>query len=555
MLSHLTIENFALIDRLSLEFCGQLNVLTGETGAGKSIMIDALRFVLGDRFNSTQIRDAKLPCSVEAVFELNRKDIRHQPIFSEYLPSDETQIIIQRATFPDGKNKIKVNGASVTVSQLKEIGNHLIDFHGANDHQLLLSDESHLGILDQLTSLGALKTDYEKIYAEYARLQKELTDLQEAGKSRERDLDLLQHQVTELSQVPLDPSKYEELLAEETRLNNAEKLYGCVNAILTQIEDEENGISEKIRQAFSPMRTLTQIDPKMSTNMELLNQIQENIQQLKVDLNDYGNSLSFEPEAAKEIRNRYDSYESIKRKYGPSLEDAQKFFTEASKRYELLKNLEHNDQQLREQISGKEKELKKIAAKITQERQKASTALQKTIEKELSELGIVHVQFESRIEKTELNRHGHDKVTFYISPNAGEALKPLSQIVSSGEAARLMLALKKALIKVDPIPVLIFDEIDAQIGGRLGTITGTKLKEISKIRQVILITHLAQIAAFGDHHFKVTKGIKNGRALTQVNCLEPQARVKELAQMMSGEKETSISLTHAQELLTKVGNK
>ena len=390
-----------------------------------------------------------------------------------------------------------------------------------------------------------------RIYKEYLDIQKELTELQESGKSKERDSSLLASQIAELESLPLKTSHEEELRQEQKRLNNSEKLHAHATQILQHLAGEENGVSENIRQAFSSMKTLNQIDEKTLKFMDSLNLIQENLNELIDELTDYGEGLSFEPHKAQEIHDQCDHYSDIKRKYGPTLEDAQNFLDEARKRYGLIKDFEHNDAQLREKLLQKEKALKRIATKITQERQKAAVALQKTIEKELSELGIVHVQFESRIEKVELNFHGQDKVTFYISPNAGEALKPLSQIVSSGEAARLMLALKKALMKVDPIPVLIFDEIDAQIGGRLGTVTGTKLKEISKNRQVILITHLPQIAAFGDYHFKVAKAVKDGRAVTNVHLLDHDERVKEIAKMMSGEKESTISVTHAHELLTK----
>lgn len=550
MLEHLSIQNFALIDKLYLDFSGRLNVLTGETGAGKSIVIDALRFVLGDRFNSSQLRNPEQACAVEAVFEIPPEIRGRQQIFIEYLPDKETQLIISRTFSPDGKNKIKINGAFVTVGQLKELGDHLIDFHGPHDHQLLLSEDSHLGMLDQLTSFGTLLTQYKDLYSEYSQLQKQLSELEELGMSRNRDLDLLKHQISELQQVSLDPSEYEDLQQESKRLNNAQKLYECVNHILSCFE-EESGASENIRKAFSSMKTLTQVDEKTEDFSDLLTQIQTNTDQLISELHDYRESLTFDEQKAHEIRNKADIYDDIKRKYGPTLAQAQDFFKTASERYQRLADLTQNNKELQEKISGLEIKLETFASKITQARQKTSTTLKKTIEKELTELGIVHVQFESRVERVELNRNGHDKVTFYISPNAGESLKPLSEIVSSGEAARLMLAMKKALIKVDPIPTLIFDEIDAQIGGRLGTVTGTKLKEISKIRQVILITHLPQIAAFGDQHFKVAKAVKDNRAVTQVNLLTPDLRVKELAKMMSGEKESSISITHAQEILSQ----
>ena len=550
MLSQLTIQNFGLIERLSLEFSQRLNILTGETGAGKSILIDALRILLGERLASSQIRNPSLPCVVEGVFVLDQKELLKHPLLSEYLRG-ENELILNRTYSQDGRNKIKVNGFFITVNELKEIGNLLVDFHGPHDHQLLFSDQYHIGMLDQLTVFEELKKEYDGIFKEFAAYKNDLAALDEAKQTRERDWDLLQHQVSELEQLPLNQDHYEELLQEQIRSNNAEKLYESVHEALDLLDNEDHGINEQIRRLFFPLRSLNQTDAQTEPLSELLNQVQNNVQDLISEINDYAERLSFDPQKIKQINDQCDIYDNIRRKYGPTLEAANGFYLEAKKRLELLKNWEENDQKIREELKTREKKLKTIAQKMTERRKKTALSLKKTIEKELSELGIVHVQFECRVEPIELNPLGQDKATFYISPNAGEALKPLSQIVSSGEAARLMLALKKALIKVDPIPVLIFDEIDAQIGGRLGTITGNKLKEISQNRQVILITHLPQIASFGDFHYKVTKIVKDGRALTHVELLEEDSRLKEIAKMMSGEKETKISLTHAEEMLSK----
>jgi DNA repair protein RecN (Recombination protein N) len=249
----------------------------------------------------------------------------------------------------------------------------------------------------------------------------------------------------------------------------------------------------------------------------------------------------------------YDAYYEILRKYGPALEDAEKKYESAKKKYELLINLEYNDSKLKEEIQALWNDLKKTAGKITSKRNKTAKFLKETIEKELKELGIKNIQFEARIDQIDFTDKGQDKVVFYMSPNVGEELKPLAQIVSGGESARVMLAIKKALTKVDPIPVLVFDEIDAQIGGRLGDITGKKLKELSDNRQVILITHLPQIAAFSDNHFKVTKKVKDNRTIVNVDLLDKAARVNELAKMMSGEKESPIALKHAKEMIERAG--
>ncbi len=553
MLTQLTIENFGLIDRVSLEFDEHLNIFTGETGAGKSILIGALRIVLGDRINVSQLRAPKKACTIEAVFSLIQKDLRELDIFADFFSEDDDALIIHRTFQPEGRHKIKVNGISVTISQLKQMGNYLVDFHGPHDHQMLLAQESHIQMLDRLVNFGSDLTAYERIYKEYRLRRTKLHELQDLSSSRERELDLLAHQLKELEQVTLDEFVYEELMHEQAKVNHVQDLNESLQEIVQRLDGDHNGPSENIRKAFGAMKTLNTIDTSTKGFMVQLAQIQEIHTQLLQDLNCYAEGLSVDSQTVQQINTQCDHYETLKRKYGPTFNEVKHFYLEAKEKYDLLVNLEHNDAELQREIKDLEKQLKQCAKKITQKRKKAAVQLKQTIEKELSELGIAHVEFEARVESVELQTHGHDDVTFYISPNAGESLKPLAEIVSSGEAARVMLALKKALIKVDPIPVLIFDEIDAQIGGRLGSITGKKLKEISQQRQVILITHLPQIASFADAHFKVTKSVSDGRALTGVTPLDKKMRVKEIAKMMSGENESKISVKHAEDMLVKAG--
>ncbi len=550
MLSQLTIENFGLIDRLTVEFSEKLNILTGSTGAGKSILIDGLRFALGERLNPAAIRDAQKACIIEIVFELRDKKLLTNEIIKEFLGADEKQLIINRQYLPDGRTKIKINGFNVTVGQLKTLGDYLIDFHGAHDHQLLLLEERHIGILDQLTDFAGAQDLYRESYEKYLEIKKELSALKELSVSRDRDIELLSHQVKDLEAVPLVEESYQKICEEQLRINNAEKLFSHASSLLQILEGEDGSLSDIVRKSFSPLRSLTQVDAKAVVFEEYLNNIQQNSEQLLSDLRDYLDRLSFEPAQALEVSRKADLYEDIKRKYGPSLENAVKFFAQAKEKYRLLLNFEQNDLELREKLTQAQTQLKKIASKLTAARKKSAVLLKETIEKELKDLGIDHVSFEARILSDEFHAKGCDKVIFYISPNAGEDLKPLAEIVSSGEAARLMLALKKALIKVDPIAVLIFDEIDAQIGGRLGTITGKKLKELSQNRQVILITHLPQIASFADSHFKVVKKVSLGRTITTVNLLDKDERVKELAEMLSGKAQSDISFSHAQEMLS-----
>jgi len=550
MISQLTIQNFGLIDHLTAEFCKELNIFTGETGAGKSILIDALRFCLGERLNSAQIRDSDEPCIVEAVFELTRKQIDESPILLEYL-DNESALIINRTYLSDGRNKNKINGFNVTVSQLKKIGDHLVDFHGPHDHQMLFAEDSHLNILDKLCRIEEIKAKYTQKYNEYLYLRKELEKLRALSESREREQDMLSYQIKELKEVPLDTARYQELTNERTRINNAEKLHESACQLINALENEHTGITRTLIQAFASMKTLNSTDETTVEFADILARIQEDSSELISLLNNYLNTISFDSDKANEINRCYDIYYDIMRKYGPTLEDAKKFYETAKERYDNLVNLEHNDAQLRNKIETAKETLKQIAQKISEKRKKTADALEKIIEKELKELGIARVRFECRIEETEINNKGQDKVVFYISPNLGEDLMPLAKIISSGEAARVMLALKKALTKVDPIPVLIFDEIDAQIGGRLGAITGKKLKELSQNRQVILITHLPQIASFGNCHFKVLKKVKNNRTTTTASLLDAEERIKELAKMMSGEKMSQIAVKHAHDMLAK----
>jgi DNA repair protein RecN (Recombination protein N) len=551
MLTQLSIQNFGLIDRISIEFTSGLNILTGETGAGKSIIIDALRMVLGERMAASYVRDPQKPCVLEAVFDLSRNSLKNSDILKNFFTEDDDSLIIHRTYDADGRNKIKINGLAVTISQLKDVGDLLIDFHGPHDHQMLLCPEAHLGMLDRLIDFKNFSEDYRKIFTEYGQMQKKMDELRALSQSREREIDLLSHQIKELGQVPLNDQNYNQLRQDQSKVNNAEKLTECAARLIDLLEGDQIGTSEKIRQAFAPMTALNQTDEQTAPLMDSLTQMQELNDHLICELKDYAENLAFEPQRAQDINQQMDIYDDIKRKFGPTLADAQIFHAKAKEKHALLSNLEHADAELQSDIEKTQAELKGTAQKMTALRKTASAALKKTIEKELTELGITNVKFESRVEPETLNAHGHDRVIFYISPNLGEDLKPLSEIASSGEAARVMLALKKALIKVDPIPVLIFDEIDAQIGGRLGTVTGQKLQEISRNRQVILITHLPQIASFADAHFKITKIVKDGRTLTTVQRLEKKEKVRELAHMMSGDKENEISIKHARMMLTK----
>lgn len=544
----MTIKNFGIIENISIDFSKGLNILTGETGAGKSILIDALRLCLGERFQSSYLRDNSESCTVEAVFDFPAK-IRKTISILEDFPGEDNTFIIQRHVNADGKNRIKINGLVASVAQLKEIGDALIDFHGPHDHQQLLAQRQHLMIIDALTDFKTTFKDYTKEYQQYVALRTKLRELDTLAQSRDRDLDLLEHQIRELEQVPLDESHLEELERDRVKINNAEKLYQHISQAMAILENEEVSLEVLLSKTFKPLNSLSDIDEKAAPLVDQLSTLKDNARTLLSDLRSYADSLSFDAGYAKTVNDQVDAYADIKRKYGATLDEAMKFYEDAKEKFSLLSTFEQNKEELITEIKDAETKLNKIAKAITHERKKTADLLKKTIEKELQELGFKAVVFEARLEKKALFSDGADDVVFYISTNAGESLKPLADIISSGEAARLMLAIKRALMKVDPVPVLIFDEIDAQIGGRLGTVIGKKLKEVAEHRQVLLITHLPQIAAFAETHLKIAKIVDKGRTKTTVEPLTAKSKVNELAHMMAGDAMTEAALKHAREMI------
>jgi DNA repair protein RecN (Recombination protein N) len=552
MLTQLTIKNFGLIYDVSIDLEKGLDVLTGETGAGKSIIIDALKCVLGSRLSTSSIRDEKQPCVVEAVFDLAGTEAAGMERIREYLgDAGDTTLIISRSATADGRNKIKINGSAVTVAQLHELGVLLVDFHGTGDHQMLLGEESHIVILDRLTDFKGYAAAYREAYEKYNKTRRAIEELSGQARNREQELDVLSHQITELEQVPLDEAAHDAYMTEQTKVNNTEALFAAAQSLRDVFENDEQGVVSRIRAAFAHMKTLERIDGSSSEMAQRLDRVQDDTDALLSELQSYIDSLSFDADRAAAVNAVCDRYNALKRKYGSRIGEVVAFYTKAKERFELLSDYDQNDAELKKRLSQEERAVKEQAAEMTKLRKKAARVLEKTIEAELGELGIKQVRFECRITPSEPTPHGSDHVIFYISPNVGEELKPLAQIVSSGEAARVMLALKKALIDVDPVPVLVFDEIDAQIGGRLGEITGKKLRELSRKRQVLLITHLPQIAGFADAHFKVTKQVTGKRTVTTVCALSQKERVAELAHMMSGESRTQIAVKHAEDMLAR----
>lgn len=552
MLIRLFIGNFGLIQDLAIEFSPSLNVLTGETGAGKSILIDALRFVLGERMETERLNSSGNPCTVEAAFELKDQKLRALPELEAFWAEGEDVLILRREYSAEGRSRAWVNNRMVNVSTLKQIGAFLVDIHGQYDHQLLLDAASHIGLLDQFGKNTLLKESYQPLFLEYAALLNRCRELRALESGREREMDLYKYQIEEIGSAELEEGEEESLKTERIRLVNAEKLYECSARLLAALDEGEMSVSSLLGRGSRDLGELAKLDDSVGGIKNEYENAQLTVEEVIRFLRDYQEGLSFDAERLNEIDKRLDLIDLLKRKYGRSEAEILGFLDNAKKKYDELVNSGVHEKEAEEKIARIVPKLKELALELTDRRRRTAAFLKKTIETELRDLNIPNAQFACSMEGTDFSATGCDRVEFMISLNAGQPRMPLRKIISAGEVSRVMLAMKKALMKADPVPTLIFDEIDANIGGRLGSVTGRKLKEISGERQVLLVTHLPQIASFADRHFKVSKVVRQGRTFTEYEVVDGDERVKELAQMMSGKQETEISKKHAEEMLKRV---
>jgi len=555
MLLQLTIKNFALIEEIRLDFDKGLNVLTGETGAGKSILIDALKGILGERVSSSVLRDKEKPCVVEGVFTIPESLSKTAGEWSEFLAKDDEYVILRREIAPDGKSRNYLNRQLVNLSTLKELGRRLIDFHGQYDQQTIFETETHLVLTDRLAGLHAsggrsgLLSTYHDLYTHYAAVSKKKKSLLEASENKQRQVDLLKYQIDEIEKVEPEEGEDGTLETERIRLSHAQKLQDLTQGILKHLDEEEGSASARVSDSRRPFQQWLKIDSSAGKFNGELEEIQLRLEELIRSVKEYQASLVFDEGKLEELQERLDSIYALKRKYGGSVSAVIRFLAESKQQYDELINSDLYQLDLEKEMARLLPDLTKAALAVTKQRREAAKKLKEAVEQELKTLGIPQGVFEARVIETELGANGAERVEFFLNPNPGQELRPLVKVASGGEASRILLALKRALARVDETPTLIFDEIDANIGGRLGEVVGRKLREISGERQILLITHLPQIASFAEKHYKVTKTVKKGVTHVHYALLEGEERVRELAQMMSGLRETEISRTHAEEML------
>ena len=580
MLKSLSIRNYALIESVEVEFESGLNILTGETGAGKSIIIDALSLILGDRASTDIIRKGSEKAIIEGIFGISGNQ-KVKILLEQSEIEWQEDLILRREVSIKGQSRCFVNDSPVSLTALKEIGDHLVDLHGQHEHQSLLRAETHIGLLDEFGSLDGLADEYRKSYDRLSLLFTEFRTLSRKEKELREKRDLYDFQIKEIDAV--DPRSGEEgNLENELRISeNAEKLFESTSQLYQSLyEGEANGQSSEntggqsvydlLVKARNQLEDLAEIDKTFEEPKNECASAAAIIGELTKFIQSYNSKIEFNPERLEEIRERLGQLTLLKKKYGGSLDTVIEHREKIGKEFAMAENFENEIQKLKVQIESERETCSNAAQRLSTKRRELSGKISKSVCAELAKLGIANAQFDVKIENRVLGKNdgeansayvklgrdfydatpgGIDFVEFYLSTNIGEDLKPLVKVASGGEISRIMLALKTILAKADRLPLLVFDEIDVGISGRIAQAVGKSLKSLSQFHQVVSITHLPQIAGFADCHFAVEKRETKNRTSSSIRKLNEEERIREVARLLSGEEVTEASLHGAREMI------
>ena len=548
MLNVLHIENIAVIEQAEICFDRGFNVLSGETGAGKSIVIDAISAILGERTYRDVIRTGAARAFVSAVFT----GVPELAWFGEnQVEYDADELLIQREIYPDGKNVCRVNGRPVTVSILKRLGAQLINIHGQHDSQQLFDETSHLAYLDLFVHDGALLEEYTQKYEHVQALAKEIQRLSMNESEKLRLVETLQYQIDEIERAALTPGEDAELEARRRVLQNAEKITDALQNAFSALYGDESvtGAAELLSGAEQALARVERVDESTAALHQKVSDLMYAAQDAAEELRDRLDGLNYSQEELEELETRLDTIHRLKRKYGGSCEEILAFLENAKQQLDEIEFASDRIERLEKQRTAAVQEAVSAASALHAAREKTASMLEARIQAELSQLDMPKVQFVCQFEKIPLSPSGTDAVRFLMSANVGEALKPLSKVASGGELARIMLAMKNALAAEDSVGTMIFDEVDAGVSGRAAQKVAYKLWSVAKGRQVLCVTHLPQIAAMADTQFTVEKRVENERTYTSVLRLDEQGRRQELARLIGGSMITETTLAGAAELL------
>ncbi|HCY9416706.1 TPA: DNA repair protein RecN [Listeria monocytogenes] len=553
MLQEMTIKNFAIIESLSLTFQEGMTVLTGETGAGKSIIIDALGLLVGGRGSADFIRHGEERLELQGLFALTEDNLAcRNALIENGIDASDDMVVLERSLFRSGKNSCRINGKLVTTVLLRQIGSKLIDIHSQHEHQELMNEEFHLSLLDRFASdkIKPALTKYQTNFKEYQTIEKEWQNWTKNERELAQRLDMLRFQQQEIENADLQAGEEDRLLEQKNILANFEKLNENLQGAYAAIQGEPGGL-EFVGEAMRQMETAASIHTDYKAVSEAISSsyymLEDSMSQIRQSLD----QLEFQPEELNQIESRLNDLNQLKRKYGKTIEDIIQYEQEISSEMEKLTDSESHVGHLETKLATLKTELTKQAATLTDIRKKAAVTLEKQIKQELNQLYMEKAIFSVRFEanKMELTELGQDSVVFYMSTNPGEPLKPLAKIASGGELSRMMLALKTIFSRHQGITSIIFDEVDTGVSGRVGQAIAEKIYAVSVGSQVLCISHLPQVAAMANHHYYITKKVQNKRTTTSVTVLKGVEKVEEISRMIAGIEVTELTKQHAKEMI------
>lgn len=551
MLQELSIKDFAIIDEIQISFQPKMTVLTGETGAGKSIIIDALGLLAGGRGSTEFIRKGEKKAVIQGLFTLPREANTYN-ILEEYgIDSEDGQIILQRDLYRGGRNICRINGMMVNLATLRKVGETLIDIHGQNEHQELMKPENHIDLLDEYDKkTSELRNQYQVVYQNYRKLKLSMEKKEADEKAWAQRLDMLNFQVKEIGEASLKINEEDELVEEKNKLDNFQAIHDALELSYQILSGEKIDVVGNLGNAMNELSDISDLSENLQEINTKISDAFYSLEDVARDISDELDSMEWNGERLNEIEERLELIHQLKRKYGDTIEDILHYHIRIVKELREMENAEQNSEKQERQLSEALEKVKELAIKLSKQRKKSAKKLEKMIHEQLSALYMDKAVFEVKfLNNSKLYSKGIDKVEFYIQTNPGEEMGPLAKIASGGELSRIMLALKTIFSQKMGVTSIIFDEVDTGVSGRVAQAIAEKISQISNNSQVLCITHLPQVAAIADNHYYISKSVNDGRTETSLEELDEKQKIREIARMLSGSEITELTLKHAEELI------
>ncbi|MGI1826774.1 DNA repair protein RecN [Ligilactobacillus salivarius] len=551
MLQELSIKDFAIIDEIQISFQPKMTVLTGETGAGKSIIIDALGLLAGGRGSTEFIRKGEKKAVIQGLFILPREANTYN-ILEEYgIDSEDGQIILQRDLYRGGRNICRINGMMVNLATLRKVGETLIDIHGQNEHQELMKPENHIDLLDEYDKkTSELRNQYQVVYQNYRKLKLSMEKKEADEKAWAQRLDMLNFQVKEIGEAGLKINEEDELVEEKNKLDNFQAIHDALELSYQILSGEKIDVVGNLGNAMNELSDVSDLSENLQEINTKISDAFYSLEDVARDISDELDSMEWNGERLNEIEERLELIHQLKRKYGDTIEDILHYHSRIVKELREMENAEQNSEKQERQLSEALEKVKELAIKLSKQRKKSAKKLEKMIHEQLRALYMDKAVFEVKfLNNSKLYSKGIDKVEFYIQTNPGEEMGPLAKIASGGELSRIMLALKTIFSQKMGVTSIIFDEVDTGVSGRVAQAIAEKISQISNNSQVLCITHLPQVAAIADNHYYISKSVNDGRTETSLEELDEKQKIREIARMLSGSEITELTLKHAEELI------